>query len=196
LLVAGAAPVEAQLPRPATWKVVLDHPAKDSALEYSTMPPGWHVTTGPGAFLFDPAWQVAPVGVVHAEIFLFPDSGPAEYGVFLAGDAMNDRVRRYTAVLLHRDGQVGVFRHAAGQVDTLLAWTANPAIAALSGTTDGAVKNVLRVETSAAGISVSVNGTAVATIPANSAGPGTGQAGLRVGEKMNMHISKFEVRNQ
>lgn len=191
-----AAPLGAQLSRPATWKVVLDQPVKDTTLEYATMPPGWHVTTGSGALFYDPAWQVAPSGGVHAEIFLFPNSGPAEYGVFLSGDGLGEAAQRYLAVLLRRDGQAGVFRHAAGRVDTLYPWTANAAIAGLDGKREGPVKNVLRIELGAAGLAVTVNGAALVTLPAGAAGGGIGQAGLRVGAKMNLHVSKFEVTGE
>jgi hypothetical protein len=192
-LVAMAAPLGAQSSRPATWKVVADDSARAAALEYSTMPPGWHVTTGTGAFFFDPAWQVAYGGTVEVTVFLFPDSGPAEYGVFLGGDRIGSSAGHYSTVLLRRDGRVGVFRQDGARVDTLLAWTANPAIAMLDGKTDGAVKNVLRIEAGAAEVTVSVNGTTVATLPALAAGMMSGQAGLRVGEKMNLHVSKFEL---
>lgn len=193
LLLALAAPLGAQSSHPATWKVVSDDSSRDSALVYSTMPPGWHLTTGPGAFFFDPAWQLPAGGVLEAVVFLFPDSGPAEYGVFLGGAELGASARRVVTVLLRRDGRLGVFRQEAARVDTLLAWTANPAIAMLDGKTDGAVKNVLRIESGASGVTVSVNGAIVATLPALAGGMTSGQAGLRVGEKMNLHVSKFDV---
>jgi hypothetical protein len=188
-----AAPLGAQSSRPATWKVVSDDSSRDSALVYSTMPPGWHLTTGPGAFFFDPAWQLPAGGVLEAVVFLFPDSGPTEYGVFLGGAELGTPARRVATVLLRRDGRLGVFRQDGTRVDTLLAWTANPAIALLDGKTDGAVKNVLRIESAAAGVTILVNGALVATLAASAAGAVSGQAGLRVGEKMNLHVSKFEV---
>jgi hypothetical protein len=193
LLLALAAPLSAQSSRPASWKVVSDDPSRDSALVYSTMPPGWHLTTGPGAFFFDPAWQLPAGGALEAVVFLFPDSGPAEYGMFLGGADLGASARRVVTVLLRRDGRLGVFRLEGARVDTLLAWTANPAVAMLDGKTDGAVKNVLRVESGAAGVTISVNGANVATLPERAAGMVSGQAGLRVGEKMNLHVSKFEV---
>jgi hypothetical protein len=197
LLLGSVVPAAAQSSRPASWRVLVDAPGKDSAVTYSTMPPGWHVTTGPGALLFDPAWQLGTTGVVHAEIFLFPDSGPAEYGVFFvsSGD-LRDAARHFTAVLLRRDGRVGIFRHTARGVDTVMAWTANAAIVGLDADAKDAVKNVMRVERSPAGASVSVNGATVATLPGGSVGASSGQAGLRVGEKMNLHVSKFEVRRE
>lgn len=188
-----AAPLGAQSARPATWKVVSDDSSRDSALVYSTMPPGWHVTTGPGAFFFDPAWQLPAGGVLEAVVFLFPDSGPTEYGVFLGGADLGTAARRVVTVLLRRDGRLGVFLQEGARVDTLQAWTANPAIALLDGKTDGAVKNVLRIESGAAGVTILVNGALGATLPASAAGAVSGQAGLRVGEKMNLHVSKFDV---
>lgn len=118
LLVALAAPLRAQSSRPATWKVVSSDPSRDSALVYSTMPPGWHLTTGPGAFFFDPAWQLPAGGALEAVVLLFPDSGPAEYGVFLGGADLGAAARRVVTVLLRRDGRLGVFRQEAARVWT------------------------------------------------------------------------------
>ena len=51
-------PVQAQdeeLTRPPDWMLRFDRPAPDSAIYFVDMPPGWHITTGPAAILYDPA---------------------------------------------------------------------------------------------------------------------------------------------
>ena len=184
-------PAEAQQKRPASWKIVLDQPATDSVRELSTMPPGWHVTTGPGAFFYDPAWQVGATDTVHVEVFLFPDSGPEEYGVFVSGKEL-EASPRGVLVVLRRDGQLAVFRRNGASRETLVPWTAHASVAALPSDPKDAVKNVIRLEPTAAGVAVSVNGAVVTTL----AGAAVGQAGLRVGGGMNLHVSKFDVRRK
>ncbi|HET7218166.1 MAG TPA: hypothetical protein VFJ02_08955, partial [Vicinamibacterales bacterium] len=50
------------------------------------MPPGWHVTTGPGVLLY-PATHGDVSGnfAVEADVFLFPGDSTEEYGVFVGG---------------------------------------------------------------------------------------------------------------
>ena len=189
LLLLAAVSAEAQSRRPASWKIVLDAPAADSVRELSTMPPGWHVTTGPGALFYDPAWQVGATDTVHVEVFLFPDSGPEEYGVFYSGEALESGLRGVVAVL-RRDGQLAVFKHSGSGSEAVVPWQAHPSIVALPANPQGPVKNVIRLEQAAGAVHVLVNGAVVAKVP----GAATGQAGLRVGAGMNLHVSKFEVR--
>ena len=191
LLAVCVVPVAGQSKRPATWKVLLDAPSADSVRELSTMPPGWHVTTGPGALFYDPAWQVGATDTVHVEVFLFPDSGPEEYGVFVSGKEL-EASPRGVLVVLRRDGQLAVFRRNGASRETLVPWTAHASIAALPSDPKDAVKNVIRLEPTAAGVAVSVNGAVVTTL----AGTAVGQAGLRVGGGMNLHVSKFDVRRK
>ena len=189
LLMLAAVPAEAQASRPAGWKIVLDSPAADSVRELSTMPPGWHVTTGPGALFFDPAWQVGATDTVHVEVFLFPDSGPEEYGVFYSGETLESGLRG-VVVVLRRDGQLAVFRKSGSGSETVVPWQAHSSIIALPANPEGPVKNVIRLEPASGAVNVLVNGAVVVRVP----GAAAGQAGLRVGAGMNLHVSKFEVR--
>jgi hypothetical protein len=188
LLALIGAPLAAQSKRPPTWKIVLDHPAADSVRELSTMPPGWHITTGPGARFFDPAWQIGAADTLHVEVFLFPDSGPEEYGVFLSSEPPEADFHG-VVVALRRDGQLAVFRESGAHRETLTPWQAHASINALPANPESPVKNVIRLEPAGSQMNVVVNGVVVAKAPG-----GTGQAGLRVGAGMNLHVSKFEVR--
>lgn len=45
------------------------------------MPPGWHITTGPGAVLYDPARVADGPFTLEAELFLFPGGNQDGFGV-------------------------------------------------------------------------------------------------------------------
>lgn len=52
------------------------------------MPPGWHVTTGPGALLFPTDLRsVEGNDSLEAQVFLFPGKSAEEYSVFIGGSA-------------------------------------------------------------------------------------------------------------
>ena len=88
----------AQLKTPTDWKWRQDAPAPlaaGSKMEpgswvFVQMPPGWHVTTGPGVLLYPTAnGDAAGNFSIEAEIFLFPESTAEEYGVFLGGRSID-----------------------------------------------------------------------------------------------------------
>ena len=92
VLTATALP--AQLQPPKTWRWRTDAPARlatatdkiqDSTLAFVEMPPGWHVTMGPGGLLFDPRYFAEGVYSIESNIFHFPNSSNAEYGLAVGG---------------------------------------------------------------------------------------------------------------
>ena len=70
--------------------------AKDSAPVFVTMTPGWHVTTGPAAILYDPSHTATGTFRMESEIFLFDpgDRHREAFGVFFGGRIWTSRDRR------------------------------------------------------------------------------------------------------
>ena len=85
------------LKTPADWKWVPDSPAKvidtgeakADAIFFVAMPPGWHITQGPGSVFYQPEYQARGNFAIEAEIFLFPDSSAEEYGLFTGGRSLD-----------------------------------------------------------------------------------------------------------
>jgi hypothetical protein len=100
------ATAQSPLATPTNWKWRQDAPAPlasggtmaPGSWVFVQMPPGWHVTTGPGVLL-DPTAQAEADGhfSIEAEIFLFPGESAEEYGVFLGGKDVD----------IQRDAQAG-----------------------------------------------------------------------------------------
>lgn len=189
----------AQLETPPDWRYVTDAPAelvtgeetREGTWRFVAMPPGWHITTGPGALLWDPSHGASDRFSLEAEIFLFPQTGDEGWGLFLGGRELDDEASRaYTAVLLRADGAVGVFRNEHGAKQTVVDWT--PADAAGKRTEGDVVGNVLRVDAERDSVTVSVNESVAVRFPRDAA-PIDGPFGLRVGAESNLHIGSLDL---
>ncbi len=196
-----AAPAGAQtLQPPPHWQWIADSPARmvtdldvpEGAVLFVTMAPGWHVTTRVGALFHDPRYFTEGPFSLDAEVFLFPDSGEEEYGVFLGGTALDRPQRRYATFVLRRDGTVGLFVVDGSSRTAIVPWTSHPA--ALTPGTD-AVKNHFSIVADADSVSVGVNGVSVAHL-ARSALPVEGAFGFRMGPGINLHAIRLDVSHR
>jgi hypothetical protein len=154
------------------------------------MPPGWHLTTGPAAVVFDPALRAAGRFTLQAEMFVFPQTQDDGYGLFLGGRALGTDTARYIAVLLRADGSVSVEQRSGGETSTLHQWTRHDSIAVRKA--GGTGKNVLRVHATQNRIQVTVNGAEVAAVSVP-AGATSGLFGFRVGRDVNLHVSTLDL---
>lgn len=188
-----------QLKTPPDWKWRTDTPASvvdkldpvADEMTFVAMPPGWHVTTGPGALLYHPGYLAKGNFAVEADIFLFPGDSPAEYGVFLGGQGL-DRTGQpaYLAFVARRDGQSAILRSEGPPVSD---WRSTEAIAPHPG--KDAAKLTLRVDVSPTAIVFSANGKEVAKV--SRAGQDIeGQFGFRIGKGMNVHASRLDITHK
>lgn len=192
--------LDAQLKTPTDWQWRQDAPAplapgakmEPGSWVFVGMPPGWHVTTGPGVLLFPRAdGSLSGNFSLEAEIFLFPESTDAEYGVFLGGEGIDGTdAAAYLAFVLRADGRAAVLRREGAGVKALADWQADAAI--LKKDAQNAMKNVIRVDVDPASLAMSVNGTRVLEIPRGMLKV-DGRVGLRVGQGMNLHVSSFNI---
>jgi hypothetical protein len=196
-----AAPTTArQLQTPTDWKWRTDAPAKvtsESKLgpdtwHFVAMPPGWHITMGPGGLLYPIGRTASGNFTITTQIFLFPGTSQEEYGVFIGAASFDATTTPpYLAFVARRDGQAAVLRRAASGVEPIVAWKANDAVMAHPGG-DRTASNILSVEVGATDVVFSANAKEIAKVPR--AGLTTdGVFGFRVGKDLNMHISTLDV---
>ncbi|HSR43332.1 MAG TPA: hypothetical protein VLL48_14185, partial [Longimicrobiales bacterium] len=98
---------EVEFERPSDWRVRLDDPGATSAddVYFVDMPPGWHVTTGPAAILWNPGTAVDGSYRVEMEVFLFdPESRREGFGLFVGGHDLDGPDRRYLYFLIREGG--------------------------------------------------------------------------------------------
>ncbi len=190
----------AQLTTPGDWKWRQDAPAplatgsemKPGSWVFVQMPPGWHITTGPGVLLYPGANGDAGGNFsIEAEIFLFPGASLEEYGVFAGAKDIDAADPSYTAFVLRRDGRAAILKRRGTQITAVADWQARDAILPLVGGKEP-VKNVLRVDVTATTVTMSVNGAQVAAVPRQDI-DADGRFGFRVGKDMNLHISTLNV---
>jgi len=191
-LLALAAPLSAQdNERPANWKVRFDRPASDSDLYFVDMPPGWHITTGPACILYNPAHTVSGSYRVDAKIFLFPGDRQEAFGVFIAGENLEDENQSYLYFLIRKDGRYLVKQRTGNETHDFIQWTENSYIVPHTGGEEP-VENVLSIEVSEAEILFLINGGNVMSFD-RARVKAEGIVGLRVNHGLNLHVSEFNV---
>lgn len=198
-----AAPLAAQerprLTTPTDWRVRSDRAGRvvdegervtDSLVYYVTMSPGWHITTGPASILFHPVSQASGTYRAEAETFLFPQSVAAGVvGLFLGGSGFTEADPSYVAFLVRGDGHFSIQHRDRGTWRALVPWTAHDAVARKR--TDGTARNVLAVDVRGSEATFAVNGARIhgpARLPSTA-----GQVGLRVGDSVNLHITRLSI---
>lgn len=201
LVLAGlavAVPVTAQLPKgdfPDGFVVRTDDPAASaSEVVFTTMRPGWHITTGPAAILYDGALRAESAYRVDVETFLFdPGDRREAYGVFTGGSDLTGDGQVYTYFVIRHTGEFMIGRRRGGRVETVVEWTAHPAIVTWAGKGEaGTAKNILSIEVADAAVRFLVNGAALRSL-AQEGIDVDGTVGLRVGEGVNLHVSSLVV---
>jgi hypothetical protein len=206
---AAAGPLAAQEGKaptvPPTWKVRGDRgsvtPVAAAQLSahsgdtvvVTTMPPGWHITTGPAVILYDPAWQAKGSFLAEMESFLFPGERLEGFGLFVGGADLDGAGQRYTYFLVRKDGGFLVKQRQGAQTKDLVPWTAHAAIVA--GKADGTAKNILGVDVAADSVRFMVNGQQVTALPRSAVGT-DGQVGLRVNHALNIHVTRVDVTSK
>jgi hypothetical protein len=200
--VLAATPMGAQLKTPSDWQWRLDSPASlvtgedmpDKSWRFVGMPPGWHITTGPGVLLYPTTTpSLTPNFTVEATIFLFPGKSTEEFGIFLGGQEIDsEKPPEYTAFVLRRDGQAAVLKRSSAGLTPVVNWQAHAAIVPHPGSGDDPVKNVVRVDADRATVQLLVNGTSVAKVPRADVRT-DGRIGFRIGSGVNLHISTLDV---
>ena len=184
-----------QGPRPDGWSVRYDRAnAVDSTLAFQTMSPGWHVTTGPSAILYDTTRTAAGDFAVTSEMFLFPGQRAEGFGVFVGGRDLAGAGQQYTYFLLRRNGMFTIKRRDGATASNLVPWTAHPSIEP-HDRAEGTVKYVLGVSAGADSVRFTVNGTEVAALPRAAVAP-DGVVGLRVNHGLSLHVTSLDVQRR
>jgi hypothetical protein len=189
---------DGQLTTPADWRWRLDGPAtlvtgpvaSDSVWSFVGMPPGWHITTGPGVVLYHPAERASGFYSLSADFILFPDPSESAFGLVLGGSDLASASAGHLAVQLRRDGSVRIVSSGGGRESELAPWRVHPAVKPHPGT--GTVTNRLRVRVGPDSLRVFVNDSAVVAVSAAGLTM-EGQFGLQIGRRLNFHITTLDV---
>jgi hypothetical protein len=113
------------------------------------------------------------------------------YGFLFGGRALGTDDATYAYVMLRGDGALLIKKREGASLTVIRDWTPAPAIRADDA--QGRAENVLEVRVGPREVAVSVNGTAVATVPAAGI-PADGVIGLRVSHTVALEVTGLEVR--
>lgn len=184
---------EKELERPTDWTVRLDRAGvSDTAIYFVSMPPGWHITTGPAGILYNPATTARGQFRVKSTIFLF-DPGQRHreaYGILLGGTDLDGPNQAYTYFLIRDTGEFLVKRRVGSETEMVRPWSPSSAIMKHPG--DENAKNVLAVEAKGDVVDFFVNDEKVASVPRSEIRV-DGIVGLRVNHNLNLHVTDLVV---
>lgn len=200
LITASSADAQATASAPPGWQWSLDAPARlfnggrfapaDSIFDFVHMAPGWHITMGPGAALFDPRERAEGRFAVQGELILFPNASANEYGLFVGGRDLEGQAKQWFAFVVRADGSAAVMHRAGSDTHVLMPWTKH---AAVKPKPEGAtVTNVVSVRAEPDSVRFLVNGERIAAF-ARGAIDVDGPFGFRIGQGVNLHITNLDV---
>ncbi len=193
MLAAPATAQEQELKRPADWKVRFDRAGiPDTAIYFVSMPPGWHVTTGPAGILYNPATKAQGEFRLTSTIFLF-DPGRRHreaYGILFGGRELDSPNQSYTYFLIRDTGDFLVKRRDGSGTKTVHQWSPSGAIMKHPG--DANAKNILMIEAKADVVDFYINGEKVTRVPRGEIRV-EGIVGLRVNHSLNLHVTDLVV---
>ena len=158
------------------------------------MTPGWHVTTGPAAILYNPSTTAAGEFRIESATFLFdPGTRNEAFGFFFGGRDLEDAGQSYTYFLIRRSGEFLVNRRIGSETFAVVDWTPHPAILKYDDRGDRATaENVLAVEVGAEDVRFLVNGNEVTRLRRSDVET-DGIVGLRVNHGLNVHVTSLTV---
>jgi len=197
MLLAGAPfSVAAQdFDRPEGWKVRFDQDgATESDLEmFVSMPPGWHVTSGPAAIYWHPEESASGNYRVEMEVYLFDPGARREgFGLLFGGRNLENGDQRYSYFLIRNGGEFIVKKREGAEAPTVQPWTRHEAILSYADRgSDASVRNVLVVEVDSRRVRLSVNGDTVWE-GARDELDVEGAFGFRVNHGLNLHVARLD----
>jgi hypothetical protein len=188
---------------PATgWRTVTDRPARlvvtpdkpeESTFTFVPMPPGWHITMGPGGVHFDPRNLGLGDYTIESQIFHFPNSSNGEYGIIVGGRDLEGAAARYVVFAARGDGSVAAWERSGGQNRMLAEWRRADAVHAADG--KEIVANLFRLIVTAKEAVLRANGLDALIVPLGGLNL-DGQLGFRVGPGVNLHVSALTVTSR
>jgi hypothetical protein len=155
------------------------------------MAPGWHVTTGPAAILYNPSKVADGAYRVESTIHLFPGPQREGFGIFVGGANLDGPNQSYLYFLIRGDGRYLIKHRAGDDTHMLVPWTEHEAIVAHEGE-EGTAENTLAIECGDETVDFYINGQQVNSLPRSEMDV-EGVVGLRVNHRLDIHVSSLSV---
>lgn len=199
LLASPLAGQEASLP--AGWRAVPDsaarlvapgiEPSLTDAWNFTRMPPGWHLTTGPGMVLYDQSVRAAGRYRLETEFFLFPNPTDQPVGLFLGGTGLDGPLAdvQWFGLLVRRDGTAGVVHVHGTEHHPMVPYVLADSLGVHPGNDSQRIS--LAVDVEADSVRFFVNRARFAAVPRRGLAL-DGPFGFRVGRGLNLHVVRLD----
>lgn len=189
------------LERPEHWKVRYDGSDEAAERNFVVMRPGWHVYAGPGGLLWDPSRYASGNYAVKSTIYLFPEGDPEQsgstrldspFGLFLGGRDLEGNEPTYVSFQIDNAGRFRIARHTGDEVQDVVPWAGNDAVAVLADPATSPAENVLEVDVRGEQTILYIGGETVAQLASEDLDL-SGVVGLVAGEGLSLHITEIAI---
>lgn len=198
LALAVAAPAYAQAPEGWTFRVDPSRnpsdPDRSNEVAFAKMEPGFHVTTGPAAVLYNPkntaSGQYTLKGTFH---LMKPSSHNNYYGLVFGGNSLDGPQQNYLYFLVGQNGSY-IIKHRAGDTMTHDVQGRTPHDAVVKPNAEGKSANTLEVRVGADKIDYVINDVVVHSTPKTGMTSRTdGIWGARINHQLDVHVTGLGV---
>jgi len=164
-------------------------------LNFRTMGPGYHVTTGPAVIVWTDANRATGTySVAGSFTQTKAPSHPEAYGLMIGGQDLNADGQKYTYFLVRGDGSYLIKKRNGAETMAVTegrgGWTMSDAVHKQDDA--GKATNELSIRVGGTDVAFMVNGTEVARLPKSQVDT-DGIAGMRVNHNLDVHIGSFKV---
>jgi hypothetical protein len=198
LALAIAAPAFAQAPEGWTFRVDPSRnpndPDRSNEVAFAKMEPGFHVTTGPAAVLYNPANTATGTYTLKGTFHLMkPSSHNNYYGLVFGGNSLDGPQQNYLYFLVGQNGSY-VIKHRAGNTMTHDVQARTPHEAVAKPNAEGKSENALEVRVGADKIDYVINNVVVHSTPKTGMTARTdGIWGARINHQLDVHVTNLGV---
>lgn len=194
-------PMKAQgknLEVPEGWMVRTDNPESEvvigsdpesADIYFVNMNPGMHITTGPRAIFWHPAFQAEGDYKVSTTLHLFDPEGRNReaYGILFGGSDLNEAGQEYLYFVIRNTGDFLIKGRKGDETYIIKEWTASDHVVIYDDPEESSVKNTLTAEVAGDRMIFYINGEEVWNMD-KSDHVTDGLYGLRVNHAMNLHV--------
>lgn len=201
-LLLGATPAAAQVAgMPAGWRSITDAPSRHEpgqldknageAYRFVEMAPGWHITTGPGTLLFNPAARATDRYRVETQFSFFPNPSDQPLGLFVGGTGLEGPLAgvQWFGLLVRRDGSAGVVHNHGTEHHPMVPYSKADSLPPHPG--NGFMRVTLAIDVEADSVRFFVNRGQVAAVPRADLKL-DGPFGFRVGRELDLHVLRLD----
>lgn len=198
LALAFAVPASAQAPDGWTFRVDPSRnpsdPDRSSEVKFNRMEPGFHVTTGPAAVLYNPANTATGTYTLKGTFHLMKPSGHNNYyGLVFGGNSLDTEGQNYLYFLIGQNGTY-IVKHRAGSATHDVQGRTPHAAIVKPDSSGKSVANRLEVRVGADKIDYVINDQVVHSTPKTGMSSRTdGIWGARINHQLDVHVTGLGV---